>query len=119
MSQLEDIFDYKNKLMEELITNQTIVDLIAPNRNYADNPEGLIYKTVFPFEYVPDTLEDAATYICYDVDVQKSFDKTYLEPTLYVWVLTHKSLMRLDEGGVRVDKIVSEITKMLNENTDE
>lgn len=114
LSQLEDIFDYKNKLMEELITNQTIVELIAPNRNYMDNPEGLIYKTVFPFEYVPDTLEDAATYVCYDVDIQKVFDKTYLQPTLYVWVLTHKSLMRLDEGGVRVDKIVSEITKMLN-----
>ena len=35
-------------------------------------------------------------------------------PAIYVWVFTHKSKMRLPEGGVRVDKLCSEIAKELN-----
>ena len=100
--------------MEDIMTNDEIIKLIAPNISYADNPERLIYKTIFPFEYVPETLEDAATYLCYEVDVQRTYNKTYLSPTLYVWVFTHKSLLRLPEGGSRIDKVVSEMDKMLN-----
>lgn len=111
--QLSEFFDYKNKLMEDLLTSQSIVALLDPNGT-ALEPTDLAYKQVFPFEYVPNTIEHGNTIICFDVDIQKSVNKTYLLPTLYIWVFTHRSLLRLPEGGVRTDKLCSEICKIIN-----
>lgn len=110
---LSEYFDYKNKLMEDLLTNETIVHLV--NEDVAmENAESLAYTQVFPCEYVPDTAEHGKTYICFDVDVVKSLNSLYLLPTIYIWVFTHRSLMRLQEGGLRVDAICSEICKTIN-----
>lgn len=111
--QLDDFFNYKNKLMEDLLTNESIVHLINPNIPI-ENSETLAYTQVFPLEYVPETVQSGATYICFDVDIQGVISKTYLTPILYIWIFTHRSNLRLPEGGVRVDKICSEICKVIN-----
>lgn len=111
--QLEELFDYKNQLMEDLLTVDTIVKLINDDTTL-ENASSLVYEQVFPFEYVPNTIEHAHTFICCDVDVQKVPDKTFLYPVLYIWVFSHKSKLRLTEGGVRTDKLVSEIAKAIN-----
>jgi len=111
--QLEEFFDYKNQLMGDLLTTESIVHLIDENIKLEDAGK-LAYSRVFPCEYVPDTVEHGNTYICFDVDIQSAHDKTFLSPTLYVWVFTHKSKLRLPEGGVRTDKMCSEICKAIN-----
>lgn len=111
--QLSEFFDYKNKLMEDLLTNPEIVKLLDAKIEFKDAGD-LAYKHVFPYEYVPDTVEEAKTFICFDVDVQESINKTFLLPTLYIWVFSHKSKLRLREGGVQTDKLVSEIAKAIN-----
>lgn len=113
--QLSEFFDYKNKLMEDLLTNPEIVKLLDNSVELKDS-EQLAYKHVFPYEYIPDTVEEAKTFICFDVDVQESINKTFLLPTLYIWVFSHKSKLRLREGGVQTDKLVSEIAKAINGN---
>lgn len=112
--QLEEFFDYKNQLMEDLLTNPEIVKLLTDDKTDREHPENLVYSQVYPFEYIPETVEHGDTFICCDVDIQRSLNKTYLLPVLYIWVFTHKSKMRLPEGGVRVDKLVSEIAKGIN-----
>jgi len=112
--QLEEFFDYKNQLMQDLLTNQTIVRLLSDDETVIENPDSLVYSQVHPYEYIPDTVEHGKTFICCDVDVQKSLNKTYLIPVLYVWVFSHKSKLRLPEGGVRTDRLVSEIAKAIN-----
>lgn len=112
--QLEEFFDYKNQLVQDLLTNDAIVRLLSDDCTNIQNPERLVYEQVFPYEYVPDTVEHGQTFICCDVDVQKSMNKTFLMPVLYVWVFTHKSKLRLPEGGVRTDKLASEISKTIN-----
>lgn len=112
--QLDEFFDYKNQLMEDLLTNQTIVQLLSDDCEVIDNPEALMYQQVFPFEYVPDTVEHGQTFICCDVDIQRSVNKTFLLPALYIWVFTHKSKLRLPEGGVRTDRLASEIAESIN-----
>jgi len=112
--QLEEFFDYKNQLMQDLLTNPTIVRLLSDDDAVIENPGSLVYSQVHPYEYIPDTVEHGQTYICCDVDVQKSLNKTYLLPVLYIWVFTHKSKLRLPEGGVRTDKLASEIAKAIN-----
>lgn len=111
--QLSEFFDYKNKLMEDLLTNEAIVKLLDGNTNLNDAKK-LAYTHVFPYEYIPDTVEHAKTFVCFDVDVQESINKTFLLPTLYIWVFSHKSKLHLPEGGVQTDKLVSEIAKAIN-----
>ena len=111
--QLGEFFDYKNKLMEDLLTNEEIVNLIDETVGL-DGAKRLAYTSVFPYEYIPDTVEEAKTFICFDVDVQESMNKTFLRPTLYIWVFSHKSKLRLLEGGVQTDKLVSKIAEAIN-----
>ena len=111
--QLDELFDYKNQLMADLLTREDIVALIDETVELK-NAKKLVYKQVFPYEYVPDTVEEGKTFICCDVDIQKAVNKTYLLPTLYVWVFTHKSKLRLPEGGVRTDRLVSKIAGAIN-----
>lgn len=111
--QLQEFFDYKNQLMEDLLTNEDIVRLID-DTVALQNADVLAYTQVFPCEYIPDTVQEGKTYICFDVDVQRTADKTFLSPTLFVWVFTHRSKLRLPEGGVRTDKLCSEICKAIN-----
>lgn len=110
---LEEFFDYKNTLMGDLLTEEDIVRLI--NEYAVEDASSLAYRQVFPYEFLPDTVQEGKTYICFDVDIRKSADngKNYI-PTISIWVFTHKSLMRLPEGGVRVDKICSLISRKLN-----
>lgn len=111
--QLDELFDYKNQLMQDLLTNKDIVNLINDELDFS-KATSLAYTQVFPYEYVPETVEKGRTFICCDVDIQKSMDKTYLLPTIYVWVFSHKSKLRLPEGGVRTDKLCSKIAEAIN-----
>ena len=111
--QLQDLYDYKNQMMRDLLENEAIVKLVDENATLETAP-ALAYKQVFPCEYLPDTVEEGKTYICFDVDVQESLNETFLVATLLVWVFTHRSKLRLPEGGVRTDKLCSEICKVIN-----
>lgn len=111
--ELNIFFDYKNKLMEDLLTNEDIVSLINSNISM-EEAKSLAYTQVFPTEFIPDTVEDAKTFVCFDVDLQRAMNSTYFEAALFVWVFTHKSKLRLPEGGVRVDTLCSKISKVIN-----
>lgn len=115
---LEEFYNYKNQLMGDLLQNEKIVDMLNSDM-LSDDPdyvtaENLPYKQIYPYEFIPETVEHGFTFICFDVDIQKSLNGTFLEPTLYIWVFTHKSKLRLPEGGVRTDAICSEIAKTIN-----
>lgn len=113
--QLQELFDYKNRMMYDLLTNKEIVKLIDPTiKNMDEAYERLAYKRVFPYDYIPDTIEDAGTYVCFDVDIQKVTNKTFLNPTIYIWLFTHKSQLRMSEGGVRTDLLCAEIAEAIN-----
>ena len=111
--QLAEFFDYKNQLMEDLLTNEKIVKLLDDELPIEDAAH-LAYTQVFPCEYVPETVQEGKTFICFDVDVQRVANKTFLSPTLYIWVFTHRSKLRLPEGGVRTDALCEEISKTIN-----
>lgn len=112
--QLDEIYNYKNQLMEDLLTNEQIVRLLTDDKSAQDHPEQLVCSQVFPFEYVPDPIVHGQTFICCDVDIEGVDSKTFLRPVLYIWVFTHKSKMLLPKGGVRVDRLCSEVAKKIN-----
>lgn len=112
--QLQDFFDYKNRFMEDILTNERIVSLLSDEKIPIADAGQLVYKQVFPFEYIPETIKDGSTFICCDVDIDKSLAKPFYLPTLYVWVFSHRSRLCLPEGGIRTDEICSEICKAIN-----
>lgn len=114
MTQLDEFFDYKTRLMHDLLTNKEIVKLLDDNEKSIPHPEELVYKQLFPYEYLPEVVTNGQTYICCDVDIQKVTSKTFLTPYLYIWVFTHKSKIRLRDGGVRTDKLCSQIAETIN-----
>lgn len=111
---LEEFYDYKNQLMEDILTTEPIVRLMYEGDRYNIPAYDLAYTQVFPYEYIPDTVEHGQTFICFDVDIQKSANQTFYYPIIYVWIFTHKSLMRMPEGGVRVDYLAAELAKKLS-----
>lgn len=113
MTQLDEFFDYKNRFMEDILTDKDIVALINEDVPFEESKK-LAYTQVFPYEYVPETIEHGQVFVCCEVDVQKSLNKTYLLPTFYVWVFAHKSKLRLPTGGVRTDALCSKIVEKLN-----
>lgn len=111
--QLQDFFDYKNKLMEDILTEKEIVSLINEEVAFKDAAT-LAYSQVFPYEYIPQTVQEGYTFVCFDVDISSAVGKTFYIPTIYVWVFSHRSRLRLPKGGVRPDKLCSEICKKIN-----
>lgn len=111
---LDELFDYKNQLMDDMLTNEQIIRMLSDDGKTLTAPEKLVYTQVHPYEYVPDVVEHGKTFICCEVDIKDVIDKTFLVPVLYIWVFTHKSKVRLPGGGVRTDKLSSEITKIIN-----
>jgi len=111
---LDEFFDYKNKLMETLCRNEKIVHLITDSEKAPVPNYNLAYTQIYPFEYVPDTVDDGRTFVCFDVDIAQVYDKVYYAPVLYLWVFSHKSKLRLKQGGIRTDQLAVEINKELN-----
>jgi len=111
---LDEFFEYKNRLMQDLLTTSAIVRLLTDDGEKIRHPESLMYEQVYPYEYIPDTIVHGQAFICCDVDIQRSMNKTFLMPVLYIWVFAHRSKLRLPEGGVRTDRLCSEIAKAVN-----
>lgn len=111
---LDEFFDYKNELMKTICSSPEIVRLITDSGDAPVPNVDLAYTQVFPFEFVPETVDEGQTFICFDVDIPRVSDKTYYLPALYIWVFTHKSKLRMREGGIRTDRLAVELNKLLN-----
>lgn len=113
--QLDEFFKYKWRLMKDLLTDEKILRLLTDDGSLPEDPKALLYNQVFPYHYLPETVEHGHTYICCEVEVQKSLNSTFLLPDIYIWVSCHKSLLRLpDGGGVRTDKLAAAIAERIN-----
>lgn len=114
--QLEELYDYKNKLMGHLCCDSEVVKAVTDNDS-ADVPNhDLPYTQIFPYEYVPETVNDARTFICFDMDIVSVPNKTVYIPVIYVWVFTHKSRLRAEDGGCTLDNLAVAVNRLLNGN---
>lgn len=111
---LGELFDYKNKLMEDLCKNEEIVRLVTGEECPLLPAHELAYKKFFPYEHIPETASEASVYICFEVTARKVPNKTFYYPMIYIWIAAHQSKMRPEWGGVLTDQIAIEIDKMLN-----
>lgn len=100
--------------MKDLCCNKNIVALITDDEESDVPNHTLPYSQIYPYEFIPETVDSGQTFICFDVDIAEVVNKTFYVPVLYIWAFTHKSKMRLPNGGVRIDQLSAEIDKVLN-----
>ena len=67
---LDELFDYKNQLLDDLLTSKTVLRLLSDECDPNVHPEDLMYKQVYPYEFVPETVEHGQTFICCEVDIR-------------------------------------------------
>lgn len=66
---LNGFFDYKNKLMETLCKNENIVRLVTDSESAPVPNYSLAYTQLFPFEYIPDTVDGKVVLVDQDKDI--------------------------------------------------
>ena len=112
MAYLEEVMTVKNDIINKLINSKPIVDTI--NNASVDSPSDLIGQNIFRDLYIPDTASEAKTYICLGVFVTKITNQLIKYLDLHFWIFTHQSIMDTGLEYSRVDKLQSEIDKLMN-----
>ncbi len=56
---LQELFDYKNRCVRDILTNERIVALLHDDQSPVMAAEDYVYRQVFPYEYIPETIEQA------------------------------------------------------------
>lgn len=114
MAYLEEVMTVKNDIINKLINSKPIVDTI--NNTSIEAPDQLIGKNIYRDLYVPSDESDfeAKTYICLGVFVTKITNQLIKYLDLHFWIFTHQNILDTGLGYSRVDKIQSEIDKIMN-----
>lgn len=116
MAYLEEIYQYKEKILPLLFNSPTIVATIDNKEIDPNCPDQLIYKNLFTELYIPETPINVATYICFDLYALDITGDLYKNIELHFYIFSHQDHMRTSKGYSRPDYIQSEIDKIMNGN---
>lgn len=111
---LDELFLYKQKLFELLCGDEKIVRLLLDREDVEVPNRDLPMKLVLPYNYVPEAATHGSTYICFDIEIPRVENNTYLDPAIYVWAFCHQSKMVVEGGGgTRPDQLALRINRVL------
>lgn len=110
------IEDYRNLVTNTLLANPTIVEVLSDGKYSLEEADELMWKHIFPNQYIPDTITETGSFILYDLSdaVISRVNKTYIEVTLYFWILTHYKMPKYN-NKLRNDILVRELRKDFGE----
>ena len=125
----QEIIIYKQKALSSIANNDNVLKAINA-KNTKGKPlsmEELYYTHLFPYGFIPETIEEAGCYVCVEVSMPQVSTKNYFfkEVLLVVTIICHQGVLRMtkDEplgstGANRMDYIGVEIDKLFNGRTD-
>ena len=110
------IEDYRNLVTNTLLANPTIVEVLSDGEYSLEEADELMWTRIFPNQYIPDTITETGSFILYDLSdaVISRVNKTYIEVTLYFWILTHYKMPKYN-NKLRNDILVRELRKDFGE----
>ena len=116
------IEDYRSVITNTILSNKTIVKVLSNDKLDLESADELLWEHLVPQQYIPDTITETGSYILYDLDETVIYNRgsnkgTYIELTLYVWILTHKDMPKYG-GRLRNDILARELKKLFNETDD-
>lgn len=114
MANSYELIRYKQQLMSMFINNELLVELI--DNTDIETAEDLINNNIFNYVRVPQTPEEAKTFICMKIDVPEVYSRNFLfkKLTITIYVITHEDLMHTKYGATRIDLMGAEVDKLLN-----
>ena len=122
MGKTSPITRYKSKLMSSIINSPELIALV--NDSYIEGGEiidanGLVYKQIFPFYYIPDTQTEALSYVIMKVNGLGVSGKIYNKAEVYICVMSHQDIMKVeDANGTRIDLMGEIIEDLFNGRDD-
>ena len=124
---LKVLSDYKQKIMEALISDDELVKAIANNgENFleqeVENPADLIYKQIFPYKWTAPQIPDRKeVYITMNFAIDRLDGGIFNRIGVVIYVFVHKDIMRIFDGEqyhLRSDYILQKIESLLHNSTD-
>ena len=122
MGKTSPITRYKSKLMSSIINSPELIALV--NDSYIEDGEiidanGLVYKQIFPFYYIPDTQTETLSYVIMKVNGLGVSGKIYNKAEVYICVMSHQDIMKVeDANGTRIDLMGEIIEDLFNGRDD-
>ncbi len=108
-----EIIEYRNKIMNFLLTSEDIVSLMETTLDRAI--DDLSYKRIFPHERVPGTITDTNKYINFEISaVYDKENKVYKDLTVYFFIFCHMAVERTTKG-LWYDRVVEEIDEIFGD----
>ena len=119
MALLDELFSFKEKLFELLCGDEKIVQLLLDEKDVKIPNRELLFTTVFPYLYAPETVAQTQTYLCFDIEAEEVPDNTYLDFDVFVWMFCHESKIEVkDGGGTRPDQLAMQTQRVLSLSDD-
>ncbi|QRV11476.1 hypothetical protein JR311_19935 (plasmid) [Bacillus velezensis] len=120
---MQKLPQYKMDVLNKVLESEKLTKLIgydSPDALFKtplESPQDLLYDRIFPFRFVPETVERQATYLTLGVNgfrrLQEGYKiyDDYQTGEIYFYLFTHHDLMKTD-SGVRQDLILGELDNL-------
>lgn len=121
MAFLSEISDYKNTIIERLLSDQELCKaLYYQTPDFLEQPDiedasELIYNNIYPHRFIPTIDQTMWTYVTMALGDFRLIKRSFKVGTIAINVFTHRTTFKTDYGCTRVDYIVNKIDEMMNE----
>lgn len=107
MTSSANIIKCKNEAVAKLVASDEVIKAMG-NDDIVENDEAM-YKYIFPYLYIPYTIEGSHSYICMKVIMtgRQSVNDLFGNYSVIIWVIVNQSLMQMDGvgGATRLDHL--------------
>lgn len=117
MGFMEPIIECKDKVIQRILSSDKVVSLITGADDVKLPATSLLYKNVFPYAFLPDTVDEATNYVCVEGNIVNVRSDTAVDIELTIMVLSHVRIMRTDYG-TKVDVLSDAIDELINHSRD-
>lgn len=119
MANLKELSAYKSRMMQAFCTSKELSPLLCVEGEDELTGKALMYSRVFPYAHVPNTIENAKSFVCFKVDAVSVKSAVIKVMQITIYCISHQSLLRLPDGkGLRTDEMASQVDKLMNGNTE-
>lgn len=125
MANIRDVDEYKQKILELILSDEIAVNLISGEKSHALPAKDLIYKAVFPYDWLNTTSLTARAYVSVEANVSGVSTTAVKNCEIHILVMCHEDAMSLINsdlyhlsytGGTLRDKLSDRIDYLLNGN---
>ena len=116
----KEIVTYKNQIASTILNDNAIVSMITEIIPPEKPVEDLLYTYIFPFDYIPDAIQEVGCYICYEIEVPKVSIVNYFFKDVIITfrIICHQAAMKTSYGATRIDYLAHLIELLFNGNTE-